>query len=217
MLNLLSHPGTPGQGPSEPQATFERPLTKTLGPMLPLASTLTSARHSPHRTASLLGLPASFELTLTLGQPLRDPSQVPGAATPGIGDPRAPAPDSPCRSATTVAARGAAGHSGRENGQGPRAPGNLQRSPAPKRLGPRSRSSAPSPRPPLRSPHIRRIGPAINLGANPKPYVRPEGPSQEAWCRHTRAWGPPSTSARLTLSPARGVFLIQGGRTGSAL
>ena len=55
-----SHSGTSGYchsfragetaGPSEPQVTFEGPPAKTLGPMLPLPSTLTSVCHSaPHR------------------------------------------------------------------------------------------------------------------------------------------------------------------------
>ena len=39
-----------------------------------------------------------------------------------LGTPRASAPDPPCRPATTRVARGAATHSGRENGQGPPSP-----------------------------------------------------------------------------------------------
>ena len=46
-----------------------------LGPMLLLTSTLTSASPSPGCTASGLGLPDSWGLTLTLGWPLRGTSQ----------------------------------------------------------------------------------------------------------------------------------------------
>ena len=134
------------QGPPSPLCPSKAARAKALGSTLPLASALTSARPSAHRRVGRSGLPASWGLTLTLGRPLRSPSKVPGAATPGIGDPRAPAPDSPCRPAATLSTRGAAGHSGRDNGQGLPSPRRLRRTPTPKCFGPLSLSPEPSPR-----------------------------------------------------------------------
>ena len=75
--------------------TFEGARTKTLGPTLPLASTLTSAPPSARRTAGGSGLPASWGLTLSLGLPPRAPTQGAWRRKLGIGDTRAPALDSP--------------------------------------------------------------------------------------------------------------------------
>ena len=48
---------------------LRRPRSKKLGPTPPLASTLTSDRHSVRHTAGRLDLLASLGLSLTLGRP----------------------------------------------------------------------------------------------------------------------------------------------------
>ena len=61
--------------PSEPPSIFECPLLQNSWAHAPLRCTLTSAHLSAHHTAIGSGLPASWGLTLTLGCPLRGPSQ----------------------------------------------------------------------------------------------------------------------------------------------
>ena len=159
--------------PSAPPATSKAPCTKMLGPTLPLATTLTSARPSDHRTAGRLGL---LGVTLNIGRPLTGPPKGPGAATPGIGDPRAPAPDSPCRPATTWATRGTARYSGRETGRALRTPSVLLRPPHQNAWAHTPAGQRPHLGPTLRSQHSRRIWPADLLGANPIPTSAREGP-----------------------------------------
>ena len=115
-----SHSGQEnGQGPLSPWRHSKAPSTKTLGPRPPLTNALTSARPYACRTPGGSGLAASWGLTLTPGRPRGAPPKGPGAETPGIGDPRAPAPDSPSRLAATRASRVESGHSGWENWQAP--------------------------------------------------------------------------------------------------
>ena len=61
---------------------------------------------------------------------------APGTTTPRIVDPPAPALDSPCCPAANQASRGAAGHSGKENGQGPLSPRRPLKATRAKKLGP---------------------------------------------------------------------------------
>ena len=147
----------------------------------------------------------------------------PGATRPGIGDPRARAPDSPSRPASTRAARGAAGHSGRENGQGPTSHQRTSKAPVPKRLGSHSRSPVPSPRPtpPLATQPADR--PAGLLCANPNPRSAPEGPVPRGQALpHLDSWTP---EPQLQIHPAalpppgplRAPTVIHGGRTCRAL
>ena len=86
-------------GSSDPPATFEGFPRQNASAKLPLARALTSARPSARRTAGTSGLPASWGLTVTLGRPPRGHYQGSAPATPGIGDPQAPVPGSPCRPA----------------------------------------------------------------------------------------------------------------------
>ena len=107
---------------------------------------------------------------------------MPGAATPGIGDPQAPPPDTTYRPATTRSARGAAGHSRRENGQGPPSPLRPRRPPRKNSGSHAPARQCPNLSPPLLSLQSWRIRPAGFLGANPIPRSPPRGPSQVAWC-----------------------------------
>ena len=162
--------------------------------MLLLASTLSSARPSTCRTAGRSGLPASLGLTLTIGRPPRDHSQVPGAATPGIGDPRTLAAGSPYRPAMTQPARGNV-LMGRENGQGPPSPRRTPKASYTKTLGPalpltRALTSA---RPSTLctaggSDLPSSWGLTLTLGWSQR------GPSQGAWHCHAGGWGTRATT-----------------------
>ena len=141
------HSGWEMAGPSEPLASFEGPPRQNAWAHAPAHHYphLGPPRHLPHsrhiRPAGLLGANPNPRLVLE--------GHFQGAwlRTPGIGDPRAPALDSPCRPATTQADRAAARHSGWENGQVPPSPRELRRPPFTKRLGLCSCLPAPSPRP----------------------------------------------------------------------
>ena len=193
------------------------------GPTLPLASGLTSARPSAHRTASGLGLPASLGPTLTLALPLRGPSQ--GAWRRNAGD---WGPPSPC-AGLNLPPRHHPGCNGRRwsfragEQAGPSDPpaifeGNLRQNawahtPAHQR---------PHLSPPLRSPHSWRIGPNRLLGDNPNPRSAPEGISQGVWLPNTGDWDPPSPSSGLTRllrchQAARGAADHSGWQNGQAL
>ena len=123
-----AHPGATdhsgqekGQSPPSPQLPLEAPRYKTLGPMLP--SPAPSTGHAP----PLAPQPAAqacwpLGANPTLVSPRGALPKGPGAATLGMGDPRAPAPDSPYHQAATRAHQGASDHSGQENGQGPQNP-----------------------------------------------------------------------------------------------
>ena len=88
-------------------------------------------------------------------------------------------------------------------GRALRAPGELRSPPAPKYLGPCSRSPAPSPRP--APPPARHTASGSCLPASWGLILTqgrpPRGPSQGAWHRNAGDWGPPSPSAGLTLRP----------------
>ena len=114
---LVIQGGRTGRALGTP-VTFKGPRAKARGPTLPLASALTSAHPSACLTDGGSGLLVSWELALTLGPPLRGPSQGAWHCNARDWGPRSPAPDSTCHSATTRAAKGAAGHSGWENSQG---------------------------------------------------------------------------------------------------
>ena len=127
----------------------------------------------------------------------------PGIATPGIGDSRAPAPDSPCCPATTRAARVAAVHSGRENGQGLLSHRRPSKAP---------RANVPGPMA-LHSSALISIHPSALSRASgsvlPASWVltqtlgrTPRDPSQGAWRRNAKDWGPPRTSADSPFRPA---------------
>ena len=79
-------------GPSEPPATFEGPTRQNTWAHAPARQRPHLGPPLPHHTASGSGLPASWGLTLTLGRPRVDPPRWPGAAKPGISNPRAPVP-----------------------------------------------------------------------------------------------------------------------------
>ena len=213
-----------GQDPPSTLRTSKAPRPKTLGPTLPLASALTSARSSARRAAGRAGMLASWGQTLTLGRPSRGLFKGPGAATPGIGDPRVPAPDSPCCPTATWATKGAASHSGQKNGQGPLSPRLPSKAPWAKTLGlmlPLSSAfhSAPPPRP----PHGRWMLPARVLGANPNPRWAPEGPLPRVLAPQLQALGTPdpqgktNTAAPPPPGPLGALPLIQGWRKGRAL
>ena len=95
---------------------------------------------------------------------------------PGIGDPRAPAPNSPYRPSATQADRGAAGHSGWDIGQGPQSPWRPSKAISAKMLGPTLplTSALPSARP--SNCHTAGDSGLPPPGANPKPRSAPEGP-----------------------------------------
>ena len=114
-----------GQGLPSPRWPSKAPRAKTLVPTLPLPNALTSAPPSAPRTVAGSHLPASWGLTLTLGQPPRGPSQGSWCRYTGDQGPQDPEPDSPCRNVPTRAASGAARHSGREKGQGPGETGDI--------------------------------------------------------------------------------------------
>ena len=196
---------------------------KMLGPMLPLAIALTLAYPFAHRTAGGSGLPASCGITVTLRRPRGAPPKGPGAAMPGIGDPRAPATDSPSRPAATRGASGATCHSRRENGQGPPSPRVLRWPPAPKRLVPHSCSPAASPRTPLCSPHSWPIGPDSLLVGNNKASSAPEGPLSRGLAPPHRELGTPEPQCWThpvpppPPEPLGALRIIQGRRTGRAL
>ena len=76
-----------GHCPPRSRRHSKAPCSKTLGPTLPLASALTSAQPSAHLTDGRSGLPASWELALTLGPPGGAPPKGPGAAMPGLETP----------------------------------------------------------------------------------------------------------------------------------
>ena len=162
-------------GPSKPPATFEGPTSQTLGPMLLLTSALTSAHVPARGTAGGSGLPASWGLTLTLGRYTRGPPKGPGNATWGLGTPEPQhrtqhaTPPPPWLLGAQLVIQG------RRTGRALRAPSDIRRPLAPKRLGPCSSSPAPSPRPPLCTTHSWLIGAAGLLGANSKPYIGPRG------------------------------------------
>ena len=132
-----------GQGPLRPRRPSKAPHAKMLGPTLPLASALTTARNTvARRTAGGSGLPPSWGLTLTLGRPMSSPSQGPWRHNAGDWGHRSPSAGLTCRPAATRATRGAAVHSGRENGQGPPTPQRLSTAPRAKTLGPTLRLSS---------------------------------------------------------------------------
>ena len=108
---------------------------------------------------------------------------------------------------------------GGRTGRALQSPGDLRRQPAPKCLGPRSRSPTPSPRPPLCSPHSWQIGLNRLLGDNSNPRSAPEGISQGAWLPNARDWDPqapaPDSHGRCDATGLLGVPpVFQGGRTG---
>ena len=134
-------------GPPSHHRHSNSPRAKTHGPTLPIPSALTLASPSVHRTAFGSCLPASWGLTLTLGQPPCVPSQ--GAWHHNAGDwehtnPNARLTLSPGHQ---TGQRGTAAHSGRENGQCPPSHHRSSNAPCSKTLGPMLPYAAPSPRP----------------------------------------------------------------------
>ena len=125
-----------GQSPLSPWRPSKATSAKEVGPTLLLTSALTSACPSTQRTAGGSGVPASWGLTLTLGRPSRGTYQGACGRNTRNWGPRAPVPDSPCHPATTRAAKGAAGHSGQENGQSPPNTRQLSKATHTKTLGP---------------------------------------------------------------------------------
>ena len=148
-----------------------------LGHTLPVASTLTSARPFARPTAGISDQPASCGLTVTLGQPLKGHSQRAWhRIARDWGRPR-PSARLTLPSRHHLGRKGATGHSGQENGQGPRSPRRPSKAP------PRQNAWAHAPArqrphlgPPLQAPHSQRIGPVGLLGANPNPRSAPEWP-----------------------------------------
>ena len=132
-------------------------------------------------------------------------------------------PDLLCRHAATHATRGAAGHSGQENGQGPPSPRRPSKAPHPKCFSPCSRSSVLSPRPapPLAAELADEACPPP--GATHKPRLAPEGPLRRGLARQCLGLGTPEPQRwthRLAPPPPGplGVpSVIQGGRMGRSL
>ena len=180
------------------------------------------ARRNARYTARGLGLMASWGLSLTQGGSPRGPSE--GAWRPTARDwgpetqrrihPAAPQP---------WAARGPAGYSGGENGQGPLSPQRPSKAPAPKCLGPGFCSPAPSLRPPLHSQHSRHFGPAGILLANPNPRSVPERPITRGLGLQRWGLGTPETQGQTNTAappppgPLGALPLIRGRRTYRAL
>ena len=184
---------------------LRRPPRQTLGPTLPLTRAQTSVRPSARCTAGGSGLPAFWGLTLTLGRHPRGPSQGPGAATLGIGDPRAPLLDSHCRPPPPGPLGAPPVIQGGRTGRASEPPATFEGPPPrAKMLGPtlllsRALTSA---RPSARctaggSGLPASWGLTLTLG-------RPSrGPSEGAWRRNDGHWEPPKPSAGLTLPPSR--------------
>ena len=166
------------------------PHGKTLGTTLPRASSLTSACPSAHRTDGESGMLASWELTLTLGPPPRDPSQSAWQHNAGDWGTPSPALDSTYCPAASRAAKGAAGHSGWENGQGPPSKSDLPRSLCQNAGAHVPSCQRPHLGPPLRSPRTQHLVTASVLGANTNPRFTPSGPSYGVWCRNAGDLGP---------------------------
>ena len=145
-----------GAGPSEPPRTFDGPRPKALGPTFPLLSALSSACPSARCTSSRSGLPDSWGLTRPLAGLLRGPIQ--GAWRPNAGDWEAPNPSTglTLQPTATWAVGAPPVIQGGRTGRALRVPGELRRPRAPKHLGPRSISPAPSPppHPPLATPPV---------------------------------------------------------------
>ena len=134
-------------GPSEPPSTFELPPCQNAWAHDPHPQCPQLGQASAHSTAFGSCLPASWGLTLTLGQPPSVPSQ--GAWHHNAGDwehtnPNARLTLSPGHQ---TGQRGTAAHSGRENGQGPPSHHRSSNAPCSKTLGPMLPYAAPSPRP----------------------------------------------------------------------
>ena len=185
---MAIYEGTPGQNPWGHAPPSQRPH---LGPLL---CSLHSIRLM---SACLLGANPNA----------RSASRVPskGARCRNAGDwgLPSPVPDSLCRQAATWVNRDPATHSGGRKGRALRAPGNIRRHSMPKPLGPRSPHQHPHFGLPLFTTHSHRHTFVGLLEANPNLGWPPRGPSQGALGHNAENWGPPSPSARLTLSSGR--------------
>ena len=136
-----------GQGPPCQGHRSKVPRDKSLGPMLPLPSALTSAHPSINCTAISSFLPASWGLTLTLGLPWRGPSQGGWHRYAGPWGPPSPSArltlpkcrhpgPSERRGSFRVGEQAVPSHSGRENGLCPLSTRQLSKAPCAKTLGP---------------------------------------------------------------------------------
>ena len=173
-----------------------------MGPHFLLASALISACPSSCRTASGSGLPASWELTLTLGQPPRGPSQWAWCCNSGDWEPPSPSArltlpphrhTSRYGSRRTFSAGERAGPSETPTYfQGPSRQNSWALTPT------RQRSHL---CPPLCSPHNPRIGPADLLGANSNPRSDPEGPIPRGLSPQRLGLRTPEPQPALTLPP----------------
>ena len=172
--------------------------------MFPFASTLISAHPSACHTAGGSGLPASRGLNLTLGPSPRGPSQRPWRCK--VGDWGTPSP-----SATlSLPPRCQPGHEGRHRSfragewAGPSEPLATFEGPSCQNAWahiPRSPVPSSEPAPPLAAQLADRA--YRPPGGNPNPSRPPSGPSQGAWRCNAGDWGPPSSSAGLTLPTQR--------------
>ena len=191
-----------GHGPPKPQRPLKAPRGKMLGPTLLLASALTSSHTSARRTAGVSGLPDSWGLTLTLGLPLRGPSEL--AWRRNAGDWGTPSPcaglNLPPRRHLRCKGRRQSFREGER--AGPYEPPATFESPPRQNAGP----TIPLPsaltmacisacRTASRSGLPASWGITLNLG---QPL---RGPSQGAWCPKAGDWVPPSPSVGLILPP----------------
>ena len=160
--------------------TFEGHPSKILGPSLPMPSTLTLALPSLRRRAISSGLPASWGLSLTLGQPPMGPSLLAWRRNPGDWRPPSTNARLTCRQATTRAHLGGTAETGRENGQGPASPLRPSNAPCQNPWSHAPLAQQPQLGPPSRYPQSRRLGPASLLVSNPNLRSAPEGPFPRA-------------------------------------
>ena len=142
---------------------------------------------------------------------------------PGIGDLRAPAPDSPCRPAATRALGAPPVNHCERTGRASKPPAmfeGLPRQNAWAHAPARQRSHH---GPTLCSPHNRRIGLAPLLGANPNPRLAHEGPVPHGLApQRWGLWTPEPqvqthTAAPLSPGPLEAPLVIQGRRMGRTL
>ena len=202
------------QSTPSPRRPLKALHAKSLGPMPPLPSVLNLACHYAHRTAFCSFLRASCGLTLTLGRPPRGPSQV--AWRHNAGEWGHPIPSA----RLTLPPGNHRGLRGRHcsfsvgEGAGTSEQPSTFKCHCTKTFGPTlSLSSAltsvchTASHTAFGSRLKASWGLTLTLG-------RPQsGPSQGTWSQNAGDWGPPSPSARLTVSP--GHHMCPSGPRGS--